>query len=214
VKRVAAVVLAAGAGRRFAAAGGVGHKLDACFKGRPVLSHVLSIAATAGLDPVIVVVAPGSTGLIELTSDNPSILTVINPDASVGMATSIVAGLIALATLTEDRGEPEPIEACVILLGDQPTIDPEVIATVMSASQRAGRPARAHYLEGPGHPVVLPRSSWKQVIAALPSSGDPERGARDVLTELGIIEVEIRGWMPRDIDLPEDLARIGETHEP
>lgn len=43
------LILAAGAGRRFRAAGGAGHKLDALLDGRPVLAHVQDAVARSGL---------------------------------------------------------------------------------------------------------------------------------------------------------------------
>lgn len=43
------LILAAGAGRRFRAAGGTTHKLDALLEGKPVLAHVRDSAAQSGL---------------------------------------------------------------------------------------------------------------------------------------------------------------------
>lgn len=43
------LILAAGAGRRFRAAGGNTHKLDALLAGKPVLAHVIDAVARSGL---------------------------------------------------------------------------------------------------------------------------------------------------------------------
>jgi len=206
--QVAALVLAAGAGRRFAAAGGVGQKLLATVDGRPLLSSVLDVAMTAGLDPVLIVVPPDNDELIALAETHPAIRIVVNPDAAVGMATSVAAGLEALASTVDMAGT---VGACVVLLGDQPGIDPDVIEAVVGASQRSGRPARARYSDGVGHPVVLPRASWSGLVAGLPSTGSPERGAQGLLTGLGVIEVDVIRPMPLDIDVPEDIHRAGDV---
>ena len=52
---MAGVVLAAGAGARFTASGGEGHKLLADLDGRSVLDRVLDAVLAAGLDDVALV---------------------------------------------------------------------------------------------------------------------------------------------------------------
>jgi CTP:molybdopterin cytidylyltransferase MocA len=201
--RVAALVLAAGAGRRFIAAGGVGPKVLARIDGRPLVAHVLDLAAHAGLSPVILVVAPDSHDIHSLVDDDADVRIVVNPDPTAGMATSVATGLDAF-----EDSDPD-VEACVVLLADQPKLDPSVVSEVMAAALRSGAPARARYSDGPGHPVVLPRAHWAALTGGLRASVDVERGARDLLAGLGSIEIVIPGPMPVDVDEPDDLRAVG-----
>jgi molybdenum cofactor cytidylyltransferase len=210
---IAALVLAAGAGRRFTAAGGNGPKVMASVAGRPLIAHVLEVASRAGLGPLVVVVPPerdarppgtgleGLPALLGASARDVDLRTVVNPRAADGMSTSVAAGLSALES--EDR-----VSACIVLLADQPSIDPEVITRVVAEWRRTGRPVRTDYEDGPGHPVLLPRGTWATVIAGL---RDPDRrtdeGARGMLAGLGAIVIEVAGPMPVDVDTPADLQR-------
>ncbi len=202
MSRVAALVLAAGEGRRFVAAGGGAPKVLARLAGRPLLSYVIDLAGHAGLDPVVVVMSEGDD-LLAAMDAHPAARVAVNPDPTSGMATSLATGLDAFDASDADVG------ACVVLLADQPMIDPEVVLEVLATCRRADRPARARYDDGPGHPVVLPRAVWGVLSAALRGSSDPARGARDLLGDLRCIDVEISGPMPIDVDEPDDLRRIG-----
>lgn len=191
-----AVVLAAGQGRRFRAAGGVGPKVLASVGGRPLLAHAIDAAEAAGLEPIVIVVGPelAETPTSDAFLDGrPAITSVINPRASDGMGTSLAAGLEHLAA------DPT-VTACVVLLGDQPGISPTVITDAVATWRRTGAPVRARYLDGPGHPVVLPSALWPMLMDRT------AEGARDVLDGLDIEEIETGTHAPRDIDVPDDLT--------
>ena len=191
-----ALVLAAGQGRRFRAAGGSGPKVLAPLDGRPVLEHALDTAVAAGLGPIVAVVGEDlaeAPAFAAVRRAHPDVTVVVNPRAAAGMGTSLAAGLDRLA-------EDPTVDACVVLLGDQPGIAPTVIAAVVATWHRTGAPVRAHYLDGPGHPVVLPAALW---AALAERTAD---GARDVLDGLDIEEVAVGGPAPRDVDVPGDLA--------
>jgi molybdenum cofactor cytidylyltransferase len=202
---VAALVLAAGAGQRYSAAGGDGPKVLAHLDGRPLLTHVLDRAVQAGLGPLVVVVASahdtGADVARSISARSSSVRIVVNPDAARGMGTSVAAGL-------DELGPDQDVRACVVLLADQPGIDPGTIARVVTEWRRSGRPTRAGYEDGPGHPVLLPRAIWATVIEGLRAAGThPDEGARGFLAGLGAITIDVSGPMPVDIDVPEDLAR-------
>ena len=194
-----AVVLAAGEGRRFAAAGGAGPKVLALLDGRPLLAHVVDAAETAGLAPIIVVVGPDVAAdprLDAALADRPAARVIVNVRADVGMGASLATGL---AHLDEDGSH----DACVVLLGDQPGIDAHVIARVVATWRTTARPTRARYDDGPSHPVLLPAGMW-------PSFADAtSKGARDALSELDVAEVTVAGRSPRDVDRPIDLDALG-----
>jgi molybdenum cofactor cytidylyltransferase len=197
---VAALVLAAGAGARFAASGGQGPKVLALHQGRPLLAHVLDVATAAGLDPVVLVVPADLIEDAAMVAADPQVRIVVNPRAAEGIATSLVVGLAAL-------GASADVAACVVLLADQPAIDPAVMARVVERWRRTGRPARARYDDGPGHPVLLPRDRWDTVRAGLRDAAVDE-GARRVLTGLEVEDVPVAGPMPVDVDRPDDLDRL------
>lgn len=191
-------MLAAGEGRRFRAAGGTGAKVLAPLDGRPLLAHAVDAAESAGLAPVIVVIAPGLADDARLRAaleGRPTVQTLVNVRADVGMGASLALGLAHL-------GEDGPHDACVVLLGDQPCIDARVVTEVVAAWRATGRPARARYDDGPSHPVVLPASIW-------PSLADgTSTGARDLMERFDVAEVTVTGHAPRDVDLPVDLDAL------
>jgi molybdenum cofactor cytidylyltransferase len=83
-------------------------------------------------------------------------------------------------------------------------VGPDAIRAVMDAHTRTRAPAiRARYKDGPAHPVVLGRAIWPQVATI---SGD--RGARDILAGHEVVEVEVAGSLPPDVDTPADHAEL------
>ena len=190
VGTLAAVVLAAGAGRRFAASGGERHKLSAPFRGRPLASWALDQAVAAAIGPVWVV-----TGAADLPASVPvpdGVELLANPRWAEGMATSLQ---VAVA-----RARVEGLVAIVVGLADQPLVTAEAWRRVAAA---ASRPiARASYDGVPGHPVRLAAEVWPE----LPTTGD--EGARSLLRchpEL-VDDVACPGH-PADVDTREDVQR-------
>jgi molybdenum cofactor cytidylyltransferase len=218
MKRLAAVVLAAGRGSRFG-----GPKQLAELDGRPILLHVLGAILAArpalvSLDEVVVVLGfrtdAVERSLPPLASER--VRLVRNPDPGRGIASSLQVGLEALG--------PQ-IEGALITLGDQPLLLPGTVealadawATVASHGT-SGRDATAagpaagvcpsiivaRYAEGGGpNPVLLDRTAWP---LAFDMTGDT--GMRAVIAghpEL-VFTVHVAGSNP-DVDTPEDLAAL------
>lgn len=179
----AAVVLAAGLGRRFPG------KLRASFRGRPLAQWALETAAAATLDELLVVV--GEDDLADLRP--PGALVVRNPDPAAGQATSLGVAIAAAEAAGHD--------AVVVGLADQPLVPVEAWRRVAAVSGD-GPIATATFGGDRRPPVRLHRSVWP----LLPASGD--EGARVLLRsrpEL-VVEVPCPGD-PVDIDTPEDLER-------
>jgi molybdenum cofactor cytidylyltransferase len=181
--RIVAVVLAAGAGTRFA---GPGHKLHADLGGRTVLARALDHAVEADIGTVVVVVAePGAHPL------PAGVLEVVNPRWADGQATSLWAGIDAAAALGAD--------AVVVGLGDQPGIEPTAWRAVAMIDAAI---VVATYDGRPGHPVRLAADVWPR----LPRSGDT--GARAVVREHPeLVQAVPCGGSPSDIDTQEDLRQ-------
>ncbi len=190
-RSTAAVVLAAGAGSRFA---GPDHKLLAPFRGRPVVAWALRAAVDADLDETIVI-----SGAIDLAPvlEAPDLAgrvrVVVNPRWAQGQATSLAAGIEAVDAAGHD--------AAVVGLGDQPLVTAEAWRAV--ATQGLDRPiAVATYRGRRRNPVRLDRSVWPD----LPHEGD--EGARGLLARRPdlVEEVPCPGESA-DVDTLEDLTR-------
>ncbi len=200
---LAALVLAAGASRRFAGAS----KMLADLEGRPVLAWSLGSYASASLAHRLVVVPPEDGG-------RPSRAALaraagwsvcVNGEASEGMGSSLAAGMAALLEQDRARG----LEAVMIGLGDMPLIRPETIIGLIEAFERSAGTVDAlkpSHDAIPGHPVIFARRCFPALAA---SSGD--EGARFVLKSLG---VRAGLWpcddpgVTTDVDTLEDLERV------
>jgi molybdenum cofactor cytidylyltransferase len=190
--RCAAIVLAAGAGSRFA---GPGHKLSATIgpngDGRPetVIDRAVSAALDADIGPVIVV-----TGALEdVVPERLAQRVVIchNDRWADGQMTSLRAGLAAAAAMH--------CTVAVVGLGDQPFVTADAWRRMAEAEGPIGV---ATYDGRRGNPVRLEAAVW----ALLPDSGDEGARALMRVREDLVREVPCTG-SPRDIDTHEDLRR-------
>lgn len=194
--RAAGVILAAGAGSRFG-----GGKLLARVDGAPLLAHVVAAARSAGLDPVIAVVGP------DLADSGPVFgleagEIVVNAEPERGLSSSLQLGLGAA------EASDAPIEAAVVLLGDQPLVRAEVIRTLLIAAESSPRDVvLPGYEEGGGaNPVVVRRSAFELGQHATGDRGlGPLIDAQPLLAE----RVPIAGSSP-DVDTTADLAHVAE----
>lgn len=188
---VAAVVLAAGEGRRFG-----GFKPLAALDGRPLVRWVVDAAASAGLAPVLVVGPAGEEGLpAALAGSGARVLA--NPDAASGMASSIALGLGALTA----RGD---VQAAVLLHADQPLLPAGLLAALQAAYRQSDVDAVAPSYRGTvAPPVLVGRALWHEFRAL---RGD--RGGKGVLLRRPerVAVLDIDEPIPLDIDGPDDLA--------
>jgi molybdenum cofactor cytidylyltransferase len=180
------VVLAAGAGRRFGAT-----KQLAELDGKPLLQHAVDAQlAVPALEKIVVVLghdAPRILSAVDFGNADP----VVIDDWSEGQAASLRAGL----------GAVPAAEAALITLGDQPYITPQVVAMVLDHRRRFTAAVRATYGGAPGHPVLLERDLFADVMQL---EGDV--GARDLLASVAVREVEAGNLCsPFDVDTKEDL---------
>ena len=215
--RTVAIVLAAGAGSRFAGsrlnasrpAGSpsAGAKLLAELGGRPLLDHVLATAGSVGFGELIVVVPPAAPEL-ERIAQGRGARVVVNPAPEAGLSSSVKVGLAGFLR-REDAGENAGPHAALILLGDQPRTSRATIDALLAAEVPEDRSIVVPRYAGGGgaNPVLLLRAAWP-LAAAL----DGDRGFGPLIharPEL-VVEVELPGDNP-DVDTPTDLARIAEA---
>jgi molybdenum cofactor cytidylyltransferase len=190
---VVAIVLAAGAGTRFGSA-----KQLAPLNGRPLLQHPLDALASAGIDDVVVVLGEDAAA-IEAAIAWRGERRRVNPRPGDGLASSLRVGLDAAA-------EDPAAEAVLVVLGDQPSIRPDVLRAVVAAAEATDRPiVRPRYAaDGAPNPVLVRREAW-----ALAAGLDGDRGLGPLIARHPdlVHELPVEGSIP-DVDTPADLAAL------
>lgn len=188
---IAALVLAAGAARRFGE-----QKLLAPLAGRPVVRWVAERAVEAGIGEVVVVLGQEEERVRAALAGLP-LRFIANPDHARGMSTSLAAGVAAL---------PPATRAAVVLLGDQPTISADAVRAVADAWRRTGSPIVLPVYAGtPGHPVLFAAAVFPELLAV---RGD--RGGREVVNRepARVHRLDLPLPAPPDIDTPADLRAV------
>jgi molybdenum cofactor cytidylyltransferase len=191
-RSLSAVVLAAGAGRRFG-----GGKLVAAFAGRPLIAGALGAALAAPAAEVIVAVPSLADPVAEAVrafNHDPRLKLVPVLDRDEGLAASLRAAVRVL----------DPKSAGMfVFLGDMPRL-PHGIAADLAEALNDGALAAQPFFEGcPGHPTLMARALYPQLLAL---AGD--QGARSVLAGLGerLIRLPVEDdGVVFDVDTPEQL---------
>ena len=196
-----AVVLAAGAGRRFG--GPAGAKLWAPWWGKPVIEHVfdtLTVLEREGTIEGTLVVHSPTGDRVKESAVTHGFDAVLASRAEQGLSESLKAAFTTLEAATTRR-----TTAALICLADQPALSLGTVRALVAAA--GGNPAvllRPRYAEAPdapGHPTVLGRTHWP---LSQETTGD--RGLDPILTihHLAWTEIPTPGSNP-DIDTPADL---------
>jgi molybdenum cofactor cytidylyltransferase len=198
--RCDAVVLAAGAGRRFAEQSG-GRKLLAPFEGRPLIAGALDTAFAAPARRVLLV-TDGDAELAGIARDLAGSLgraddldVVVAPNAAEGMGASLRTAVDNL---------PPDSDGVFVFLGDMPRV-PAGLAQHLLDALTPGVDAVAPRFKGQrGHPVLFGRACFSALRGL---SGDV--GAREVLASIGehlaLVDSPDAGVL-FDVDRPHDLA--------
>ena len=185
-------VLAAGRASRMGR-----NKLVLDLDGAPLVRRVAEAAAASAPTAPLVVVAPASRTAIETALDGLAVRIVPNPRHLDGMGTSIAAAAAAL---------PAEAPALVLLQGDQPLVDAEMLAEIVAAWAAGGV---AWVASSYGGLVTTPVLFDAELLAELRALGG-DRGARAVLDRHGGRGrvLDFPAWRGADVDTPEDYERL------
>jgi molybdenum cofactor cytidylyltransferase len=146
VMEVWALVLAAGAGRRFG-----GRKMLAPYKGVPLIVATCQRISQYMFTGTIVIVGADADPISQLLLGLPNVNTVFNGNWPAGVASSLVAGIAAL---------PETADACLIFLGDMPEIPVSLIGKVVDALEAGATAVLVECAGAPGHPAGVARRAF------------------------------------------------------
>jgi molybdenum cofactor cytidylyltransferase len=196
-RKVAAIVLAAGRSTRM----GGPNKLLAELDGRKLV-RIAAEQALASKASEVIVVTGHQAELVEQALAGLRIKFVRNPDFAAGLASSVKAGIAAVAA---------EADGAVVCLGDMPLIDAGLIDRLIDSFA----PDRGHLIVVPvaegrrGNPVLWSRRFFKE-LATL----DGDIGARQLITKHAeaVAEVPVEGEGAfLDIDTPQglEIARRG-----
>jgi molybdenum cofactor cytidylyltransferase len=182
-----AVILAAGAGRRFG-----GGKLLAPLDGVPMIRRTAQAVTAGGFDEVLVIIGEH----VRLIGDALAGLDchlVEATDWQQGISASIRAGVAGL---------PDEGEGAFLFLGDMPLVPVALCSELARLAQHSGYAARPRVDGKPGHPVCFVRSALPDLMQL---SGD--RGAGDALKDraLAYLDTDDSGAL-LDIDDAASLA--------
>jgi molybdenum cofactor cytidylyltransferase len=193
---VAAIILAAGQGRRM----GGPNKLLARFDGKPLIRRAAE-AAIASQAARVIVVTGHKAAEMHAALDGLNVQLVHNPDYAEGLATSLRAGLAEV---------PADAAGALVILADMPGITAEILDRLIAAFRgRRGPAIVLATVEGKrGNPVLWSRDFFPELITV---TGDT--GARHILArhEEAVERIEIGAAAGRDVDTPEALAEAGGT---
>jgi molybdenum cofactor cytidylyltransferase len=188
---IAGILLAAGRSTRM---GRPKQLLD--WHGVPLVRHVAAIALQSSLQELLIVTGSESGRVRAALSGIPARI-VQNDSFDAGQSSSLRAGIAALG--------PE-VAAAIVLLVDQPLLQPATIDALIAAWQPPCRIVAPRFAGRRGNPVLFDRALFGEIAAI---SGD--RGARDVIraheSALCLVDVDDAG-VAADLDTPDDYRRL------
>jgi molybdenum cofactor cytidylyltransferase len=188
-RRIAAIVLAGGLSRRMGRS-----KPLLPWGNRTVIENIVGKLIPFRLSDVVVVTGYKADGVNSALGRLP-VRTVFNPAYAVGeMLSSLKAGLRALG---------DDIDACLVVMGDQPQLSPRIVRQVINAyNQGAGSIVAPSYRGQRGHPVLIQRRYWPELLELSFGSAP-----RDVVRQYPVAEIACEDdSILRDIDTPEQYA--------
>jgi CTP:molybdopterin cytidylyltransferase MocA len=190
--RIAAIVLAAGRGRR---AGGPKALLR--IAGTTFLEHVAAGILGPRVDRVIAVVGHDAPRVLREARLPSSVLIVVNDAYEEGMLGSVIAGL--------DAAEGDAADAVLLHPVDHPLVEGATVDAIVQELRTGARIAVPSHAGRRGHPGGFARATWGALRAAPPSEG-----ARFVLAAHPDWITYVAGGpgCVAGVDTPADYARL------
>jgi molybdenum cofactor cytidylyltransferase len=187
-----AVILAAGQSRRMGR-----NKMLLPFATSTVLETVVTeVAACDQVHDLVVVTGHQADQIAALLGSHP-LRCIFNPAyAQADMLVSIQVGLRALSTETT---------AALIVLGDQPRLQRQVIQRVVEAQQPNAIIIPSYQMKR-GHPILIDRALWPEVLA-LPETATLRDFIHAHEAQIRYVVVETDSVL-KDMDTPEDYAKM------
>lgn len=188
---IVGILLAAGGATRFGS-----QKLVAPFRGAPLVRHAAA-RLRAVADQVIAVVGKDA-GVVRDVLAGGGLTIVENPDWAAGLSSSLKCGVAAA---------PVEADAVIVVLGDQPEIETDLMRSLIVAWEIGGMPiVTARYRGQRAPPVLLAREMFADVARL---SGDA--GARVLMERFPdrVSHVDVDAPVPFDIDTRDELAERG-----
>ena len=187
--RVTGLVLAAGSSRRLGRP-----KQLLPYGSGTLLGQVLDVARDCRFDQLLCVIG-GSADGVRGAVDLDGVEVVENPSFGTGCSSSIAAALRAVAPACD---------VLVLMLGDQPGVSAETVATLLAGRGDAPLAACA-YEDGRGHPMAFSESVFPELGGL---HGD--KAVWKLLDRRGaeVADVAIPGPIPLDVDTWEDYEAV------
>lgn len=190
--KISAVVLAAGRSQRMGC-----QKMTLPWGETTVIGQVVKVLLSAGVDDVLVVTG-GARCEIERALAGLSAHMIFNPNFANGeMTKSLQVGLAALENI---------VVAALVVLGDQPQIEPSVVRSVVAGFEPAANVlVIPSFQRRRGHPWLMPRVLWDDFMEL--STNETMRHFLDrYASDIHYVDVETPSIL-QDLDTPEDYQR-------
>ena len=147
---ICAIVLAAGQSRRMGT-----QKLLLPLAGQTVIGHIIEQILLCRIQQVFVVVSDNKDDISQALTDK-DISLVINTISDGDMLSSVRAGIGAL---------PQECEAALLVLGDQPSIEPQLITRIIQRFHQTNRGIIVPIYDGKrGHPLLFSQRYFAEVL--------------------------------------------------
>lgn len=192
-RSVGAVVLAAGKASRM----GQPKVLLPWANGATILEHILSQLILTRIDHITVVTGSRAADVRHLALKS-GVEVAHNPDYATGeMLSSLKTGLQAL---------PAHLAGALVVLADQPRIQPRVINQLLMAyAEGRGQIIAPRYQGQRGHPILFDRRFWPEILE-LPADSAPRAILQRHPEAVYFVDVDTDSILG-DIDTPEDYQQ-------
>jgi CTP:molybdopterin cytidylyltransferase MocA len=186
--RIAAVILAAGEGRRMG-----GPKALLRVGASTFLARIAALHARPGVAIRIAVLGHEAERVLAESGIEEEVTIVRNFRYREGMLSSVLAGLGA--------AEATGAEAVLLHPVDHPLVAPATVDRVVGALERGATVVVPSFQNRRGHPAGFARAAWTALRGA-----PPDRGARAVLADHPewVVHVEGDAGCVAGVDTPED----------